>query len=182
MRTFRTLVVLRQPVGAVWTTMRDRLPELVPMIDDVDQITTLEREELTDDRTRLVNEWQVRQRIPELLRGALPQGELGWIDRNIWDDDSHLCTWQIEPFVLPGAIRCEGSTSYESAMAGRGCRVLFEGSFDLSDDALSALAAPLRRPATRFVETIVTTLIPRNTRSLLEAAAQRASEDAGEPG
>lgn len=175
MKTFKTLVVLREPVEAVWSTMRDRLPELVPMIDDVEEITVREREQLAPGRTRLVNVWRPRQRIPELLRGALG-GELGWIDRNEWDDDTRVCTWEIEPFVLADDIRCEGTTTYAPAMGGRGCRVTFEGVFDLSAGALARFAGPLQRPAGGFVETIVTTLIPQNTRKVLEAAADLARD------
>lgn len=171
MRPFRTLVVLRQPIDAVWPVIRDRLPELVEMIDDIRSITPVEREELGPGRIRLVNEWHARQQVPEVLRASLPTGEIGWLDRNVWDESARVCSWEIEPFLLAGEIRCTGTTTYEPAMGGRGCRVTFSGTFELLEGALSGLAPSLQRPATAMIESLVGTLIPRNTRTVLEAAA-----------
>ncbi|HEX2027939.1 MAG TPA: hypothetical protein VHF25_08070 [Nitriliruptorales bacterium] len=172
MKQFKTLVVLRQPLQPVWSTMQDRLPELIPMIDDVASVTVLEREEVGPGRTRLVNEWRARQRLPAVVRDAVQGEVLGWIDHNLWDDQARVCVWNIEPFVLPESIRCQGTTTYEPAMGGRGCRVTFEGTFELADGALSGLAGALQRPVASFVESIVSTYIPRNTRAVLEAAAR----------
>lgn len=177
MKTFNTVVMLRQPAEPVWATMRDRLPELVPMIDDVESITVVERELLAPHQTRLVNEWRPRQQIPELLRNTLHSSELGWIDRNVWDEDTGVCTWEIEPTVFTDDIRCEGTTTFQPAMGGRGCRVTFAGRFELAPGALSKLVGPLQRRAEAFIESIVTTVIPQNTRKVLEAAAQLASQD-----
>lgn len=179
MKSFRALVVVRQPLPRVWETVRDRLPELVGMLDDVDRITVLEREDLGDGRVRLVNEWWASQRIPEVVARAVNASEIGWIDRCEWDTDARVGRWTIEPLVLADAITCEGTTSYEPAMGGRGVRVTVAGSFELARDAFEGFSSTLRRPLTGFVETIVSTMIPRSTRKVVEtASAMIAQEDA----
>lgn len=171
MKSFKSLVVVKQPVDGLWETVRDRLPELVPMLDDVAAVTVLDREELGPGRIRLVNEWRSAQRIPEVVAKAIHATEIGWIDRNEWDSTDHVCRWSIEPLVFQEHITCSGTTTYLPAMAGRGSRITFEGTFDLARGALSGFASALERPVSAFVESMVTTLVPKNARGVIEAAA-----------
>jgi hypothetical protein len=171
MKTFRTLVVVRQPLDQVWAVVRDRLPELAMTLDDVKSIVVIEREELGPGNVRLVNEWRSSQRIPAGLGDRLGITDLSWLDCNLWDEADHGCTWRIEPAVLKGQIRCNGSTRYEPAMGGRGTRVTFTGTFDLAPGALATFAGPLQKPISAFVESIATTVIPRNVRKVVEAAS-----------
>ena len=156
---------------AFWVIVRDRLPELGAALDDIKSIVSIEREAAGPGQVRLVNEWRSSQHIPPGLRDRLGASELSWLDRNLWDDADHHCTWGIEPSVLTQHIRCEGSTRYEPAMGGRGTRVTFAGTFDLAPDALAAFAGSLRKPVSAFVESIATTVIPRNVRKVMEAAS-----------
>jgi len=172
MKAFSSVVVVKQPLDRVWITMRDRLPELGTSLDDIESIAVIEREELGPGSVRLVNEWRSSQRIPAGLRGRLGISDLSWLDRNLWDDASHCCTWVIEPTALTEHVRCEGSTRYEPAMGGRGTRVTFAGTFDLESGALATFAGSLQRPASAFIESIATTVIPRNVRKVIEAASR----------
>lgn len=176
MQTFRSLVVVRRPVDEVFTTMRDRLPELVPRVDDVDRVRVLERDDLGDGRVWLVNEWWATQRIPDFVARAVGGDEIGWIDRAEWRDDGHVTHWTIEPLVLPDAITCSGETTYEPAMGGRGTRVTVAGTFDLDAGALDGVAGALQRPVASFVESVASSLVPRSTRSLVQAAVAHLDE------
>lgn len=171
MKEFQSLVVVKHPVDRVWVTVRDRLPELGAMLDDVESIVVFERQAIGSGRVRLVNEWRSSQRIPPMLRDVLGASDLGWLDRNLWDEADHRCTWEIEPSVLTDHVHCAGSTRYEPAMGGRGTRVTFTGTFDLEPRALAVVAGSLQKPVTAFVESIATTIIPRNVRKVMEAAS-----------
>ncbi|OIQ74482.1 hypothetical protein GALL_438680 [mine drainage metagenome] len=88
------------------------------------------------------------------------------------------------PALLAGHIDCGGSTRYESAMAGRGTRVTFEGYFNLRPGFAGALPAALEPAAAGFVESIVSTVIPRNlARAVIAAGELIAAErrGAGDP-
>jgi len=172
MKAFQSLVVVKHPVDRVWVAVRDRLPELGATVDDIESIILIQREAAGPGKVRLVNEWRSSHHIPPGLRDRLGVSELSWLDRNLWDDGDHRCTWGIEPSVLTQYIRCEGSTHYEPAMGGRGTRVTFAGTFDLAPDALAAFAGSLRKPVSAFVESIATTVIPRNVRKVMEAASR----------
>ena len=46
MKTFKSVVVVNAPVGTMGDTVRDRLPELVSSMDDIEKVVVAERTEL----------------------------------------------------------------------------------------------------------------------------------------
>jgi hypothetical protein len=63
-------------------------------------------------------------------------------------------------------------------MGTRGARITFAGELDIKPSLLSALGtvAPM---LSGFVESIVTTIIPRNLRAVAEAASEFRQSDGG---
>jgi hypothetical protein len=173
MTPFKTVCVAQVPVDALYVFMRERLPELVPDLEDVRSIRVLERLKHADGTLHLVNEWRAKIRVPAVLAGLLHPDDLGWIDRAEYSAKGRVCRWQIRPLFLDKQIRCEGMTTYEPAIAGRGARVTFEGRFEFDPATLQRHVGILEKPVTQMVELIVTTIIPRNFRKTIEAAARR---------
>lgn len=172
MKPFRTVVLIKQPLETLWATVRDRLPEIAALLDDIESVDVMDRELVADGRVRLVNRWTSAQRVPALLQGRLGTGPISWIDRNEWDDSTRSCTWRIEPSILTDQIRCVGTTVYEPAMGGRGTRVAFSGEFELASGAVRGIAGPLELPVSAFIESVVTILVPRNLHRVMEAAGK----------
>ncbi len=170
-KDFHTLVGVRQPLGMVAAAIRDRLPEIAPSLADVTGVSVVDRHVDDDGRTHLVNEWRVEPKLPGALKQAIPDDMLGWNDHAIWSADLTECTWRIEPFFMPGAIRCGGTTRFETAMGGRGTKATFAGDFEIDPSALAKIPAAWRGAATSAIELIVGTMIPRNFRKTMEAAA-----------
>ena len=170
MKTFRSLVVLKRPRQELWLAMRDHMVDFAGDVADIESVRQIERTTDANDIVHVVNEWQVRQQVPAMLRSILKVSELSWIDRNTWDATTHTCTWAIEPNFLTEHIACSGITSFAPAMGGQGTRVTFEGEFNLKPGALGALRS-MESLLSGFVESIVTTIIPRNLRAVVEAAA-----------
>jgi len=170
LKNFRSLVVLKRPQQELWAIMRDHLVDFAGDIADIEEIRQIERTADADGIVDIVNEWRMRQQIPAAIRAMLNIGELGWIDRNTWNAATATCSWTIEPSFLGDYVTCSGETTFTSAMAGQGTRVLFAGELDVKPGLLGALGnlAPM---ISGFVESIVTTIIPRNLRAVVEAAA-----------
>jgi hypothetical protein len=61
---------------------------------------------------------------------------------------------------------------FAEAMGGQGTRVTFEGEFDLKPGLLGSLGG-VESLVSGFVESVVTTIIPRNLRAVVEAAAKQ---------
>jgi hypothetical protein len=170
MKEFSSFTMIRQPVNRMWNTMRDRLPEIGLSLEDLKGIETLERH--ADDGTvRLLNRWSAKQEVPSMLRSALGTSSIEWLDHAVWRESEKECVWSIEPSVLKGHIECGGKTRYELAMAGRGTRVTFEGSFNLTPGFAGKLSGGLEPVIARFVESIVVTVIPRSLSRAVHAAA-----------
>jgi len=169
MKPFKSLVIVKHPLEQVWTTIRDRLPELAPTLDDVASITVVERRALDESTLHLVNEWRVKFRIPAVLASVVSPEMLGWVDRADWHKPTHVCSWAIEPFFLPEAVRCSGTTAYEPAIGGRGTRITFAGTLAVDPACFGPIAASLGVPISSALESVVTTLIPKNFRKTIDA-------------
>jgi len=171
MKTFRSLVVLKRPHQELWTIMRDHLMDFSGRIADIEEIRQIERTVSADGVVHIVNQWRVRQSVPAMLRSVLKTDELSWIDRNCWDATTYTCSWTIEPDFLTDYIACSGQTIFVAAMAGNGARVTFEGELDLKPGMLGGSLGSAETLLSGILESIVTTEIPRNFRSVIEAAA-----------
>jgi hypothetical protein len=170
LKKFQSLVVLRRPRSELWRIMRDHLADFAGSIADIESVRQTERIAAGEGTTQIINEWRVRQQIPDRIRSMLNIGAIGWIDRNTWDEQTSTCTWTIEPTFLREHIACSGQTIFADAMAGRGTRVTFSGELDLRPGMLGSLSG-IESIVSGFIESIVTTIIPRNLRAVVEAAA-----------
>jgi hypothetical protein len=103
---------------------------------------------------------------------------VSWIDRNRWDGSTGICHWSIEPGAFGEHIACRGETGFAPAMGARGSRITFAGELDIKPGLLGALG-PVTPMLSGFVESIVTTIIPRNLRAVAEAAAKFGQSDSG---
>jgi len=164
MKPFKCVMVVRHAPTLVWGVVRDRLPELVPYMRDVDAIVTASRVEPARGIVRLVNRWTAKAPIPQSLAGVIRPEMLGWTDYAEWNEIRWTCGWRIEPRFLSDRVKCAGMVHYESAMAGRGTRVTFEGALEITAGG-GFLAGPL----SSAVEGFVTSLIPRNAQHLYRA-------------
>ena len=162
--------MLKRPQQELWAIMRDHLVDFAGDIADIEEIRQIERTAGADGIVDIVNEWRMRQQIPAAIRAMLNIGELGWIDRNTWNAATATCSWTIEPSFLGDYVTCSGETTFTSAMAGQGTRVRLPAS-SMSNQVCSALWAIIAPMVSGFVESIVTTIIPRNLRAVVEAAA-----------
>ncbi len=151
--------------------MRDHLIAISPHLADIEEIRQLDRGVDADGIVHIVNQWRVRHRVPPAIRSILKSDELSWVDRNSWDASTFTCSWTIEPNFLTEYIACSGHTIFVSAMAGQGARVTFEGGLDLKPGLLGGSLGGVEKLLSGFLESIVTTVIPRNLRSVVEAAA-----------
>ena len=177
MKTFKSVAIVKYPLALVWTTVRDRLPELVPLMDDIEAVTVVERTEEPDGTIRLVNLWKARLQIPPMLASAIPADKLVWTDRAEWQPRSYECHWRIEPAFLPAQTQYAGLTRYEAAIGGRGTRMTFEGQLDVPSRGLLGGSLLLEGALAKGVESVVTTLIPKNYQKLAQALSTFLDKD-----
>ena len=164
MTAFKCTMVIRHSRPLVWSTVRDRLPELVPYMSDVEKIVTESRDEREPGVVRLVNLWTAKAFIPASLASVVRPDMLRWTDYAEWCDSRGECSWRIAPSFLTERIQCGGVARYEHAMARRGTRVTFEGTLQIAPGG-GVLASAI----TNTIEMFITGLIPQNAQKLYRA-------------
>lgn len=170
MKDFKSIVVVSHPPDPVWRTIRDRLPELARLLDDIEQVTVTERREEADGTVNLVNLWKAKPQIPSMLSSAINPAMFAWTDRAQWRQQSRECHWSIEPQFLAESTRCTGATRYEPALGGRGTKITFAGEFEIAARKFAGVPSFLDGTIAKAIESFVTSLIPRNFRKLAQAA------------
>jgi hypothetical protein len=176
MKDFKSIVVVAHPLKLVWETIRDRLPELGLLLDDIENITVVDRREEADGSVFLVNIWKANPQIPSMLSSFLNPSMLVWTDRAEWKSRLHECRWRIEPHFLPDGIDCNGVTRYEPAMGDRGTRITFAGELDINGHKLKGVPSFLESTVEKGLESFLTSLIPKNFRKLTQAATTLLNE------
>jgi hypothetical protein len=169
MKKFKSVIIMKQPKALVWKAMRDRLPETVAFLDNIASITQTRRDELTDGSVRLINVWKADVKIPGALQSIIDPSNLSWLDHAQWFGSSDKCQWRIEPQFFTDHIRCAGSTHFEQALGGRGTRITFEGELEITLGNIAGLPTFMQATASRAMESLVTSLIPKNFRKITDA-------------
>jgi len=169
MKTFKSVIMVKYPQEVVWQAIRDRLPEMVPYLDDVAMIIQDHRSEEDDGSLQLINIWEADIKIPGMLESMIDPSSLSWTDRAKWLEDKNECHWSIEPHFFPDRTRCSGTTYYEPAIGGRGTRITFTGELEVNTKNIPGLPAVMESTATRTLESLITSLIPKNFRKVTGA-------------
>ncbi len=169
MKTFKSVILVKYPQELVWQAIRDRLPEMVPYLDDVAKITQEHRKEDDDGSLLLINIWKADAKIPKILHSIIDPDSLSWTDRAQWISENNACHWAIEPHFFPDRTKCTGITYYEQAMGGRGTRITFTGELEVNAKNIPGLPSMMEAKASKTIESLVTTLIPKNFRKVTGA-------------
>ncbi len=181
MKTFKTLIVVKYPKQQVWEALRDRLAELALFLDDVSSIKQLNRKQVASGLVQLTNLWTADIEIPQAIRSILHASEVSWVDRAEWTDSKSRCEWQIEPQFFTEHIKCAGTTSFDAAIGGRGTRITFEGTIEISLSSLPGVPNFMLGPATKAIESLVTALIPKNFQKMAAALSRLLEPKANPP-
>ena len=112
---FDSETLVSHPASAVLETMVDRMEDIVPFLDTVDSIETLEREELDGGRIRIVRRWQGSESsAPPALAAFVTADMLAWIDTAIWHPEEYAVDWSIAT-SMSKLYECGGRNSFGPA-------------------------------------------------------------------
>lgn len=118
------------PRDAVFTAMRDQLPQLAAFMPNVSQITVEQREEGADE-TKLLNRWQAAaSEIPVVARGFVKPEQIYWHDHARWLPAQWLCEWRLVMGFMTERIKCSGTTVYLEDEQGH-TQMRIEGTLEL---------------------------------------------------
>ena len=115
----------------VFRVFRDKLPDLLSYLPDVEDIQVLEREEIDENTIKLLNLWQASyDQVPKAARGFIKPEMLKWKDHATWRQDEWVCEWVIEPDFLSDAISCQGKNTFIDKGDGK-TEVIISGTLEI---------------------------------------------------
>lgn len=165
------------PRDLVFSTYRDRLPELVPHLPNVKSIQVLEREDGPGGQagvTRILNLWRAEGDIPKVAQSVIKPEMLEWKDHARWDQNAWTCEWRVETSMFTQQVNCSGKNHFIE----RDGQTLLEIRGNLEIDLKSFPGVPrfLAGTIAPVVEKFIVTLLTPNLVSVskgLEAFLQQ---------
>lgn len=165
---FKTISIIKFPVELSWITMMNKLPEIAKDVTDLESITEVERKQLDEDSVKIINIWIAKPNLPALVVKYINRNMLTWTDTANWNESKKCIDWEIRSHHFYEEMHCKGSTSFEPAMGGKGCRITFSGSLEWKGKVLSLGLGILDNTISKAVESVLTQMIPSNFRKITE--------------
>jgi hypothetical protein len=156
---FRSESFIAHPVQEVFRTYRDRLPEVVPYLDDISAVNVLKRDE-KGGLVELHNEWVSQREIPKAAAAILKPEHLRWDDYATWDESKLACTFEIRTRAFRDAVRVTGGDTFEAVPGGT--KVILSGDFHLDIQAIPGVPSFLAKTLLPQVEKFIVGLIQPN--------------------
>ncbi|MCC6750855.1 MAG: hypothetical protein IT371_24570 [Deltaproteobacteria bacterium] len=101
---------ITHPAHRVFAALRDKSPELVPYMPNVEAMEVLSREDV-GPVAHLYNKWQgSMSEVPTIARPFVSRDIAAWFDRASWDESKLLCTWKLESVRAREIFDCNGTT------------------------------------------------------------------------
>ncbi len=96
-------------ISRVYAMLRDRLTDLVPYLDTVDDIEVLERDDSQPGQTKITNLWQGNTKaMPLLARPFVTKAMSRWKDHALWVERDWTIEWWFEPAKFSQLFTCKG--------------------------------------------------------------------------
>ncbi|MEO8763369.1 MAG: hypothetical protein ABI416_03740 [Ginsengibacter sp.] len=169
---FKTISIIKFRVDIAWNTMLNKLPDIANDVDDLESITEIERTILPGNMTRVVNVWKSKPRLPAMVMKYINPDMLAWTDTANWKEEDKTIEWEIRSHHFHEEMHCKGTTVFETAMGGKGCRLTFSGSLEWKGKVLSLSFGILDSTIAKAVEGVLTQMIPSNFRKITEVMSK----------
>jgi len=165
---FKRVSSIPHHIDNVWTAMRDELPKLVPLLEDIDSIE-IESHEKGPDVHKVVSTWTATPQFSRTITKHMDSDILTWTDHAEWNENRLECLWNVKHHNFGDFVRCSGVTKFEQV--GRNeTKITFTGSFDWDEDNYQGGVEKLVG-GIGFVllEFLIKDLVPKNFSNTLDA-------------
>jgi hypothetical protein len=164
---FQCIDEVQRGAQEVFTLLRDHQPDLLPYLNDVEEIRVLERREEEDGRVRIVNLWRgSAQKAPAAVRKFLSPDLLSWNDHALWHPDGPpRAEWRLEPKVGSSLFECDGTTSIVATGAGA-CEIRIAGDLRIYPERVPGVPRLLAGRLRSKIESFVVDMIVPNMQTM----------------
>jgi len=175
---------LSHPAAQVFATIRDALPEILPLLPSVESVERERAEAEGAARVHIVQVWQADIRdVPAVARPFVNREYLRWRDVAVWDEPSLTCTWEFHTMHFDRLYECRG-VNYFEAVSPDLTRLRLTGSIDVHPERVPGVPRLLARSIRPRIEAFLVghaepnlRELPRAVQSYLDARAQSVDRD-----
>jgi hypothetical protein len=158
-------------VELVYETLRDRLPEIVPYLPNVESVETVEREDL-EEGPKLLNIWTAKaSEAPAVARPFIKPEMLKWKDYATWHDEDSCVDWRLETFYMSGLFTCSG-TNYIEEVDENSCELLITGNLEVHTEVIPGIPNFLRKTVKPAIERFIVGMITPNLQNLAKGLVE----------
>ena len=175
---FNSVSVVKHPIDRVWTIMRDDLPNLMDLLEDIEGIT-VELYEKKEHICKVVNIWKASPPLPQSIASRVAPDMFVWTDSAEWNEKKMECRWSIELHHFRDRVHCSGTTKFDTAMGGRSTKITFSGNIEWINKNTSSITNFLEETIYHTIEPLIKNLIPRNFRKITMAITKRLDANSG---
>lgn len=157
------------PRDLVFSTYRDRLPDLVPHLPNIRAIEVLEREDQPGGEAgvaRLLNLWRAEGDIPKVAQAIIKPEMVAWDDHARWNQNEWTCEWRVVPKFFTDNVRCQGKNQFIDE--GDGMVLKIRGDLDI--DLKGVKGIPRFIPVSRIAPVIEKFIVALLTPNLLSVS------------
>lgn len=152
------------PRSVVFAAHRDRLPEIVKHLEEVEKVELRSRSVHAGGREEQTHLWTgTSAALPPFVRPFVPAHLLAWKQKTIWEPYTWTATWEIEVLALGPAIEARGTNRYLED--GSGCAIEIEGDFAFRPDKVPQLAQIPANTVPMVEKAVVALIVPLVKRS-----------------
>ena len=136
---FKCTETLKYPLTTVWPTMRDRLPDIAAMQDDIEYVKVQSRTKKGKESVHVISTWRADPPLPAFLKGFIKPDMLIWTDDAVWENDTTTCHFTIITNYKVEDIQCVGTIRFEEAAKGRSTKIIYSGTLTIQKTARSSI-------------------------------------------
>ncbi len=164
---FKSISIVKHPTETVWANMRDHFPQIGELIDDLEYIKVQSVTPQANDILEVVNHWKAAPKIPDFITQYIKPEMMSWTDIARWNEQEQICQWRIESHYFREQMDCTGSTRFEPALGGRGCRLTFAGRIEWEGSPFRSLGI-MDGMISKTIESVMGKMIPNSFRKVTQ--------------
>ena len=166
---FHCTETLKYPLPLVWETLRDHLPDVAAAQDDIEYVKVEKRSVKKPNSAHVISTWKSDPPLPSFIKGFIKPDMLIWTDDAVWDNDGHICNFNIITHYKVEDITCVGSIKLEAAGA-KSTRIIYSGVFTIRKTSKSSVF--MTGFIIKGIENIASTLIGNNFSKVVKALGE----------
>jgi hypothetical protein len=165
---FKTLLIIKHPVESAWVAMRDHLPEIAALTEEIESLQTREKIEITPGILQVISDWKANPQLPKPIAHYTKPEWFSWTDTAVWNDATKTCQWTLHPLAFSQQLEIVGSSLMEAALGGQGTRITIQGQLTF----LPSAAGQMGKLASLGIEPILKQVITNSFNRMSKALSE----------